>query len=140
MLCCPAGLPSEHAGPASLGSTLEELYGYLVNDLSVLEAHLPKNAAEKALHAQETAREAKSARRLFTAGGPVNPHLERWLHRVTLPTLLVWSRADRLSPYRRSEKWMTLLPNATLKLVDKAGHLVLDESAEALAAVTEFLR
>jgi hypothetical protein len=35
---------------------------------------------------------------------------------------------------------MKLLPNATLKLVDKAGHLVLDESPEALDSVTEFLR
>ena len=140
VLCCPAGLPSDIAGPRSLGTTLDELYGYLVNDLSVLEPHLPKTAEEKALHAKETAREAQSARRLFTAAGPVNPHLERWLHRVTMPTLLVWSRADRLSPYQRNEKWMTLLPNATLKLVDHAGHLVLDESPEALAAITEFLR
>jgi hypothetical protein len=35
---------------------------------------------------------------------------------------------------------MSSLPNATLKLVDEAGHLVLDESPEALGAVTEFLR
>jgi hypothetical protein len=34
---------------------------------------------------------------------------------------------------------MKLLPNATLKLVDEAGHLVLDESREALDAVTELL-
>ena len=140
VLCCPAGLSSDLPGPPNLGTTLDDMYGFLVNDLEVLRSHLPSTPEEKALHAQEVARERQSARRFFSAGGPFNPRLERWLHRVTMPTLLVWSKADKLTPYRRSEKWMKLLPNATLKLVDKAGHIVLDESPEALAAVTEFLR
>ncbi|MEJ1962405.1 MAG: alpha/beta hydrolase [Gammaproteobacteria bacterium] len=141
VLCCPAGLPSpDYAGPPNLGTTLEDMYGFLVNELKVLDAHLPKTPEEKALHAKEVAREVQSAGRFFSAGGPFDPRLERWLHRVTMPTLLVWSRADRLSPYQRSEKWMKLLPNATLELVDKAGHLVLDESPQALDVVTEFLR
>lgn len=141
VLCCPAGLPApDHPGPPNLGTTLEDMYGYLVNDLTVLDAHLPKTPEEKALHGSEVAREMRSAARFFSAGGPFNPRLERWLHRVTMPTLLVWSKADRLAPHQRHEKWMSVLPNATLKLVDKAGHLVLDESPEALAAVTEFLR
>jgi pimeloyl-ACP methyl ester carboxylesterase len=52
---------------------------------------------------------------------------------------LIWSRADRLTPVARSDKWMKLLPNATLRLVDRGGHLTLDESAEARSAVLEFL-
>ena len=140
VLCCPAGLSSDLPGPPNLGTTLDDMYGFLVNDLEVLRSHLPSTPEEKALHAQEVARERQSARRFFSAGGPFNPRLERWLHRMTMPTLLVWSKADKLTPYQRSEKWMKLLPNATLKLVDKAGHIVLDESPEALAAVTEFLR
>lgn len=141
VLCCPAGLASpEYPGPPNLGTTLEDMYGFLVNDLRALEAHLPKTAEDKALHASEVAREMRAGAPMFAAGGPFNPRLERWLHRVTMPTLLVWSKADKLSPYQRSEKWMKLLPNATLELVDKAGHLILDESPEALDAVTEFLR
>jgi pimeloyl-ACP methyl ester carboxylesterase len=141
VLCCPAGLADpDHPGPTSLGSTMEELYGFLVNDLSAIRSHLPQTPAEKALHAKEAAREGQSSRRLWGPQGPVNPRLERWLHRAAMPTLLVWSRADKLTPFQRSERWMKLLPNATLKLVDQAGHLVLDESPEALAAVTEFLR
>jgi pimeloyl-ACP methyl ester carboxylesterase len=140
VLCCPAGVPSpEHPGPPNLGTTLDDMYGFLVNDRSVLQPHLPRTPEEKELHAKQVARERLSAKRLHGPGGPVNPRLERWLHRVEMPTLLVWSRADRLTPYQRSEKWMRLLPNATLKLVDHAGHLVLDESPDALAAVTEFL-
>ena len=34
---------------------------------------------------------------------------------------------------------MKLLPNVQLKLVERGGHLVLDESAEARDAVAKFL-
>jgi pimeloyl-ACP methyl ester carboxylesterase len=139
VLVAPAGLPDPaHPGPTSLGTTLEEMYGYIANDVSVLQRHLPKTPEESAAHAAEVAREMQSARRLF-AGGPFNPKLERWLHRVTMPTLLVWSKADRLVPAGRSEKWLKYLPNAKLKLVDRGGHMVLDENEEAREAVAKFL-
>ena len=80
----------------------------------------------------------RSTLRLASAG-PFNPKLERWLHRVTMPTLLVWSQADRLAPYGRSAKWMALLPNAKLASFERAGHLVLDELAEARDCVARFL-
>jgi pimeloyl-ACP methyl ester carboxylesterase len=44
-----------------------------------------------------------------------------------------------LTPVGRSEKWLKLLPNATLQLVERGGHLTLDESADARAAVLKFL-
>jgi pimeloyl-ACP methyl ester carboxylesterase len=140
VLVATAGLPdAAHPGPPGLGTwTMEEMYGYLVGDLAVLKPHLPKTPAESAAHAAEIGRELHSAGRLF-AGGPFNPKLERWLHRVTMPTLLVWSKADRLAPVGRHEKWMKLLPNAQLKLLERGGHLVLDESPEARAAVVKFL-
>ncbi len=140
VLCCPAGLPSEHRRAAESRQHARRhvrLSGQRSVRCSMRICRRPTQ--RRLLHAKEVAREAQSGRPFFAAGGPFDPRLERWLHRVTMPTMLVWSRADRLSPYQRHEKWMTLLPNATLKLVDKAGHLVLDESPEALAAITEFL-
>ncbi len=48
VLCCPAGLPSpDHPGPPNLGKTIEDMYGFLVNDLRVLDAHLPKTPEER---------------------------------------------------------------------------------------------
>jgi pimeloyl-ACP methyl ester carboxylesterase len=142
VLVAPAGLASpEHPGPTGMHKwTLDELYSYLVEDVGSVQRHLPVTPDEHAAHGASIGREMQSAARLFTALGPVNPKLERWLHRITVPTLLVWSKADRLTPVGRAEKWMKALPDAKLRLVERGGHLTLDESAEAREAVLEFLR
>jgi len=141
VLVAPAGLADPaHPGPSGLASwSLDEMYSYLVEDMATLEPHLPKNADDAARHAAEVEREMQSAGRLFGAGGPFNPKLPRWLHRATMPALVVWSKADRLSPFERHEQWLKLLPNARLKLVERGGHLTLDESAEAREAIVRFL-
>ena len=141
VLVAPAGLADPaYPGPANIGSwSLEEMYGYLVGDLAVLKPHLPNTPAEAAAHAAEVGREMQSTGRLLAGRGPFSAKLERWLHRANMPTLLVWSKADRLAPVGRHERWMKLLPNAQLKLVERGGHLVLDESAEARDAVAKFL-
>lgn len=141
VLVAPAGLPMpEHPGPSGMQRwTFDEMCGYLVEDLASIRRHLPATPEERDALGAAIAREMHSAARLFTAAGPANPKLERWLHRVTVPTLLVWSKADRLAPVARHEKWMRLLPNARLALVERGGHLTLDESAEAREAVLRFL-
>ncbi len=139
VLVAPAGLPDPPYPPQPMGKwSLEEMYGYLVSDLEVLRPHLPQGSEESAAHAAEVAREMQSTRRL-TAQGPFNPKLERWLHRLTMPTLLVWSKADRIAPVGRAERWMELLPNASLALFENAGHLVLDELEDARNCVCKFL-
>jgi pimeloyl-ACP methyl ester carboxylesterase len=141
VLVAPAGLPvPEHPGPTGMRTwTLDELYSYLVEDLASVRRHLPSTPEEHAAHAASIGQEMQSAARLFTPLGPANPKLERVLHRVTMPTLVVWSKADRLAPAGRAEKWMKALPHATLKLVERGGHLTLDESREAREAVLNFL-
>jgi len=139
VLVAPAGLHDpQHRGPSAGGWSLEELYSYLVNDRAVLAPYLPKSAAEAAAHEAEIARSFRSAGRLASQG-PFNRKLGRWLHRLTMPTLLVWSRADRLAPVGRTEQWMQLLPNAKLAVFEGAGHLVLDELEEARECVAKFL-
>lgn len=140
VLVATAGLPvPEHPGPTDMASwSLDVMYSYLVSDRAVLAPYLPRNPQESAAHVARIAREMQSTGRL-AGKGAFNPNLERWLHRVTMPTLLVWSKADRLTPVGRAAKWMQLLPNAKLALFEKAGHLVLDELPQARAAVSDFL-
>lgn len=141
VLVAPAGLLApEHPGPTGMNTwTLDQMYGYLLEDVSSVKRHLPTTPDELAAHGAALKREFQSAGRLFVPHGPANPKLDRWLHRVRMPTLLVWSKADRLTPVGRTEKWMRLLPNAQLELVERGGHLTLDESAEAREAVLKFL-
>jgi pimeloyl-ACP methyl ester carboxylesterase len=140
VLVAPAGLPSpEYPMPTGMHEwSLEELYGYLLQDVNSVKRHLPTTPEEHAAHAAVLGREFQSTGRVF-ANGPHSLKLERWLHRVKMPTLLVWSKADRLVPAGRHEKWMRVLPSVQLKLVERGGHLTLDESAEAREAVLKFL-
>ncbi|MGH8148994.1 MAG: alpha/beta fold hydrolase [Steroidobacteraceae bacterium] len=139
VLVAPAGLQDPaNPGPPMGGWTLDEMYAHLVSDVSLLEPYLPHRPEEAEHHKAAIAREMQSTGRLASQGA-FNPHLERWLHRATMPTLLVWSKADRIAPYGRSAKWMELLPNAKLATFEQAGHLVLDELEEARESVAKFL-
>ncbi len=61
-------------------------------------------------------------------------------YRVTLPTLLVWGRQDRLIPPAYADAWQAALPDATVELVDGAGHMLpYEQSAAVVAAVTSHL-
>jgi pimeloyl-ACP methyl ester carboxylesterase len=140
VLVAPAGLPDpRNPGPPLSSWSLDEMYTYLVSDITLLQPYLPHRPEDAPRHAAAIARELQSTGRLAAGGGPFNPRLERWLHRVTMPTLLVWSKADRLAPVGRAAQWMELLPNAKLATFEKAGHLVLDELEEARECVAKFL-
>ncbi len=65
--------------------------------------------------------------------------LARWLHRVKVPTLLLWGEKDRLVPAAQAPRWLELLPDARLEVVPGAGHLVLGESVDAPAIIRRFL-
>jgi pimeloyl-ACP methyl ester carboxylesterase len=61
------------------------------------------------------------------------------LHRISVPTLLLYGDKDRITPVQQSRAWAALIPNARVHIVRDAGHLVLDEKEEAPQAVLEFL-
>jgi pimeloyl-ACP methyl ester carboxylesterase len=139
ILAAPVGIPVPDCPITDLGRlSPPEVLAHLVHDLQLLDRYLPKSEYEATAFAAARVREAQSLARL-APGGPVNPGLEYWLHRLIMPTLLLWGRQDRVTPMAQSERWMKLLPNATLELCDNAGHLVFDESARARHAVADFL-
>ncbi len=51
-----------------------------------------------------------------------NPRLRRWLHRIDIPTLLVWGAADRVVTPAYGEGWRAALPDARLDVIADAGH------------------
>lgn len=69
-----------------------------------------------------------------------NPRLARFLPRVTNPSLIVWGREDRIVPVVCGEQYRRLLPNATLTVLERCGHLPPVEQPEAFARlVIDFL-
>ena len=70
----------------------------------------------------------------------VNPELAKWLHRVDVPTLLVWGANDGLVPPRFGEAYRDRIPGATLVVIPQAGHAPFEEQPDAfLAAFDAFL-
>lgn len=63
----------------------------------------------------------------------LNPDLEKWLHRIRLPSLVIWGRDDRLLPSAYAALWGDRLPDARVVMLDACGHLPHAEHAEAVA-------
>ena len=85
-----------------------------------------------------------NARRLGTAGKilfPVpNRRVSKRLYRATVDTRVVWGESDRLVPPAHADRWVELLPCASVVRIAGAGHMVPYEQPEALAReVTAFV-
>src|SRR4051794_29264276 len=52
-----------------------------------------------------------------------NPSLERWLYRVSVPTLVVWGANDKLFPAVYAKRWGELIPNAKVEIIPACGHI-----------------
>jgi len=69
-----------------------------------------------------------------------NPGLAKWLHRITVPTLLLWGDKDGLVPVRFGEAYRALIPGSRLVALENAGHAPFDEQRDAfLAAFRQFI-
>ncbi|SRR6266508_3971047 len=70
-----------------------------------------------------------------------NPRLERWLHRVNVPTHVIWGDQDRIIPPAYGEAFHRLIPGSKLTTIPNAGHLPHVERADAVAkAMHTFLQ
>ncbi|HZO42863.1 MAG TPA: alpha/beta fold hydrolase, partial [Methylomirabilota bacterium] len=64
--------------------------------------------------------------------------LQRRLHRLAAPTLLIWGDDDRANPVVYAEAWQRRVKGAALRLLP-GGHMILHEAPEAAArAVAQF--
>ena len=65
-----------------------------------------------------------------------NPDLEKWLHRIKLPALVVWGDDDKIMPPAYAALWRERLPDARLVMVNACGHLPHVEQADLVARHT----
>jgi pimeloyl-ACP methyl ester carboxylesterase len=62
-----------------------------------------------------------------------NPDLEKWLHRIKLPALIVWGDDDKIMPPQYAALWHERLPDSRLVMVEGCGHLPHIEHAALVA-------
>lgn len=63
-----------------------------------------------------------------------NPQLAPWLHRIDVPTLLVWGREDKVIPHACHAPYMRGIAQAELVTLERCGHAMHTEAAEDVSA------
>lgn len=63
--------------------------------------------------------------------GFLDPGLAKWLHRITVPTLLIYGEKDGLVPPRFGEAYRAAIPGSRLVVLEDAGHAPFDERKDA---------
>jgi pimeloyl-ACP methyl ester carboxylesterase len=63
-----------------------------------------------------------------------NPDLHKWLHRIKVPTMILWGDSDRIFPPPYAEAYHTLIPGSQLRMIAQCGHLPHQEKLEEFLA------
>ena len=63
-----------------------------------------------------------------------NPRLKRWLHRIDIPTHLIWGEQDGIVSMAYGEAWKAEIPASTMETIPNAGHFPHWEQPEGFAA------
>ena len=114
----------------------EEVVGRLVHRFDTIAKWLPADPHDVDFTVDRY-RETRTTALLFWEH-PFDRVIPRWLGRVNIPTMVIWGDEDRLVPPALAPHWGALLPDATVKTFPDAGHLVLDESPDAVTTIAEF--
>ena len=59
--------------------------------------------------------------------------LHKWLHRITVPTMIIWGDSDKIFPPAYGDAYHAAIPGSVLRIVPECGHLPHQEK------LTEFL-
>ena len=136
-LIAPAGVVDpDHPMLDIIAVPAEQVPALLVSDFEILKKRLPEKPTIDFMAARY--RESTTVARLLWER-PADPKFMRYLHRIRMPTLVIWGDEDKIIPVQQSQIWRRLIPNAEIMIFKGAGHLVHLERPEAVAAVAGFL-
>jgi pimeloyl-ACP methyl ester carboxylesterase len=139
-LVSPLGLWRDDAQPADiLILPADELAGVLWRDPAsrvALDWAVGSGGDPDDIAAQIESLQRRSSMAKFVWPIP-DKGIQRRLHRVAAPTLLMWGDEDRANPVIYAEQWQQWIKGAALRLLP-GGHMILHEAPEAAArAVVE---
>jgi pimeloyl-ACP methyl ester carboxylesterase len=136
VLAAPLGLRvPEHPTVDIFSIRDEDLLPMLTTDMSVFDGHVPMPPTPEFL--AERYRESTSTARMLWERA-YDLKLAKWLHRLTMPVLLLWGDEDRIIPAEQAPVWAEHIPGASVRTLPGVGHLLFDESREAVEAVRDF--
>jgi pimeloyl-ACP methyl ester carboxylesterase len=137
VLIAPAGIiDPQHPMVDLLAVPGDQVLGFLVSNMDVLLKRLPENPGLDFMG--DRYREATTFARIYWEH-PGDPKFMRFLHRIKVPTMIVWGDEDKVIPVAHTDMWKKFIPAAEIKIYKGAGHLVHLEKPEAVEAVGNFL-
>lgn len=134
MLICAAGIhvKGQPKGDIFMWSR-EEFTRNIFHDPRFAEAMLAKSPTDDELFIEMKNRLATA--KLGWQPRLYNPDLHKWLHRIGVPTLIVWGDDDKVIPPAYGPAFQKLIPGSRLEIMKDAGHTLQIEKADELAAM-----
>jgi pimeloyl-ACP methyl ester carboxylesterase len=65
-----------------------------------------------------------------------NPNLSKWLHRISVPTLVLWGSDDKIIPVQHASVFRDSIPGARMELFPECGHLLHIENTSGFIDIT----
>ena len=70
-----------------------------------------------------------------------DPHLAKWLHRIDVPTAILWAEQDRILEVGHARALADLIPGARVTVLPRCGHLMHLEQPDAFVqAIADHIR
>jgi pimeloyl-ACP methyl ester carboxylesterase len=123
-------VPGTETADVFLGS-YDQVLRNTIHDPAVLDKLLATPVTEQ--DSEVRIRDREIAARLTWQPRGHDPHLAKWLHRIDIPTLVVWGELDRLLPLAVGEGWRERVPGAELAVIPQCGHAPHLERPDAFA-------
>ncbi len=104
------------------------------------EVLFSSRAVQPEVEVEEMVANEESAARYGWTPRLYDPTLGPRIHRLSVPTLLVWAGADRLLPREHLAVWRDAIPSAEVVEVAGSGHFTNHEQpAEVVAGIARFI-
>lgn len=136
ILMAPIGVRPDAPMPDLFIKDPAEAMSYLFADPNIaamMRAQTPNADMITAMWSEQAA----AARLIWKR--PYNPQLERRLHHIKAPVLLLWGAEDRLVPVAHGRKLQGLISGSRLEIIQGAGHVApLEKPQELAGAIIAF--
>ena len=122
ILSCPAGI---HVKGVSKGDIFLWSNEVMVRNMFVDQKFADVMLAPEPTEEQQMtlAKNKLTTARLGWQPRLYNPHLYKWLHRISVPTLLLWGDSDKVIPPAYGPAFKELIPNSKLVVFENCGHV-----------------
>lgn len=109
-----------------------------ISDLFYDSSNMPSGVVDQVF---EELSNRKSARALVRMSRTAKAdHMGTRLPLIKQPVMLLWGRQDSVTPASVAEEFASLLPNATIRWIEKCGHTpMIEHPVEFAAGLNEFL-